>query len=331
MKICTCFICIRQGDILNKMPGFSKVIISHILQLFKKGRACPSLFLYPSGRVVSGLPVQRTHMLCILFLIVPALHFCSSTRQSMVPARLWPHPQEMLSAYNDNFNKLQTFKAKGMLILQSEDFNEKGTVHVVVKMPDSLKILIEGPLGIDIASFFIDNSDYLLYLHRDEIVYSGKLDTLNIGYLLNQLTGISLSDDIVSGNDLQKEIISLFMGISSLKGKPNVSTGNNESDKGINIFLRNDEKYQTVFEFPTDREILQKVRILDQANKEIRVEKIFNRYIKQRGVFYPRRIRYTFFREKSQIALQYQNIQINQKIRPEEFVIKISPGLISRS
>ena len=313
------------------MPGFLKIVISYSIQLFKKGRACPSLFLYPSAQVISGLPVQRQYMLIMLVLIIPALNFCSSTRHTLVPARTWSNPQEMLNAYNGNFNKLHSFKGRGMLILQSEDFNEKGTVHVIVKMPDSLKIRIEGPLGIDIASFFIDNSKYLLYLHRVEIVYSGMLDTLNFGYLLNQVTGVVLSDNSFGGNDLQKEIIGLFTGISSLQEKPVVSTGFHESEKGIRVFRSNDMNYQTVFEFPADREILQRVRIFDRTKEEIRVEKIFNRYMKQMGVFYPHRIRYTFFREKGQIALQYRDIQINSKIGPKEFIIKIPTGSIGRS
>ncbi len=290
--------------------------------------ACFSLFLYSDPKVFTG--ASQFGWKCCVFVMLSTIIFssCSSLMMTRIPAQTWTNPQEIITAYNNSIEKLQTFKGKGILLIQTTDTNEQGTAHVTIKMPDSLHIRIEGPLGIDVASLFMDKNTYLLYLHRDEIVYNGNVESLDAPGLLHELTGVRIAEATFNRRDFLEELLSFFTGtkvlnVNSLEPISFLEDGKNEA-----LFQHTDTQFQTKFEFPGDRELLQRVSISDHAS-EIRVEKTFNRYIKQQGVIIPRRIRFTFFRERGRIALQYKTIQINKRIKSKEFNINVPPELLS--
>ncbi len=310
------------------MPGLLKRIVSCVYHNSKKGMACFSLFLYSNPKVFPDASLQGWK--CCVLVILSAIIFgsCSSLMQTRIPAQTWTNPREIITAYNDSIEKLQTFKGKGILLIQTTDTNEQGTAHITIKMPDSLHIRIEGPLGIDVASFFMDKNTYLLYLHRDKIVYNGNVDSLDAPGLLYELAGVRIAEATFNRRDFLHELLSFFTGttvlnVNSLEPIAFLENGKNEA-----LFRHTGTQFQTQFEFPGDRELLQRVSISDHTS-DMRVEKTFNRYIKQQGVIIPRRIRFTFFREKARIALQYRTIQINKRIQSNEFTINVPPELMS--
>ena len=288
----------------------------------KKGRARFSLFLFLFPPVFSQQHTYRS-ILCLLIILYTAtgcacsaLTFLRSSPGAMLT------PEEILETYNENYYRLRTFKGKGYLLMQTEEFNEKGTVHVLIKMPDSLKVKLEGPFGMDVVSLFLDSNEFLLYLHRDEEVFYGRLDTFNLSQLLHNLTGFPLFDDAVSFHDIKKDVVDFFAGVAPLDQEDIIPVNAADSTRRTTIFKMRNASSETMYEFPVDLELLHKIQIVDAA-QEIRVEKRFSRYSKIRSVHIPRRIRYTFYREKGQIALQYFEVQVNKTIKPQEFHIEI--------
>lgn len=236
----------------------------------------------------------------------------------------------MIEAYNENYNRINTLTGEGLISVESDEFNQRSTIRVMIKKPDSLKVVIEGPLGVDVASFFLDKNEFLLYLPRDELVFSGRLDTLNVRQLLYDLTKLQLSGETIELQNIFKEIFGFFLGMSPLEKDDMIPVNFADSTRKSTIFMTHDSLSEIIFKFPSDRELLQKIQIMDEAQK-IRVEKSFSRYAKSKGTNIPRIIRYTFSKEKIRIGLQYTEIQVNKTIKPKDFHIDIPPELIGKS
>lgn len=310
------------------MSRFSaKINFNQSFCFFKKGRVRISLFLFPKT-FSHVLKIDIIPVLILLSMSVLVSSSCSVFRFSSPLNRQWSNPEEILKEYSANYNKLITFKAEGRLLVQSSEFNESGTIFVTVKMPDSLMIRVEGPMGVDVAHFFLDSQKYLLYLYRDEVVYRGLSDTLNVNKLLTDLIGITLEGNSVDFQDVQNELIGLFTGAMSIDNLDLEPVNFYDSTKTVNIFRMSGLSGDVLYEFPINNELLQKVQIFDDNNRN-RIVKSFSRYTKKNNVYIPRRIIYTFLEERGRISLTYFNFQINRSIKSEEFHIDIPQELLS--
>jgi len=259
------------------MSRFStKIKFNNRFCFFQKGRVHFSLFLYLKY-CIEKLKINRTTTISLAILCFLASSSCSVFKLPTSFERQWSNPGEILRDYRANYNKLKTLQAKGRLSVYSSEFNENGTIHISVKMPDSLRIKVEGPLGIDVANFFMDSERYLLYLNREEVVYEGSSDTLNISRFLNDIIGITVEDNVINFQDMQSELIGLFTGVAFIDDLDLVSVNFTDSTKTVNLFKMTDIMGEILFEFPKNNELLQKVQIYDD-NHNNRIEKSFDHY-----------------------------------------------------
>lgn len=243
---------------------------------------------------------------------------CASVTGSRSSARNWNNPGTYITVYNEAVSPLRTLSAEGYFTVQTADYNKQGSLSVTIKLPDSLKVKLEGPLGIDIATFFIDAQKYILVLHRQETVYTGTLDTLNFGNLIYNFTGITIPQSGISMSDVRAEIIHFFTGGAPLDEQYIVPVSPQDTEKNAAVFRYTDAPPEVFFEFPYRSGYLKKITVLGDGGI-IRAEKSFSRYKKYKDAAIPCRIVYTFYEEKSEIGLQYLTVRINKKIRPETF------------
>lgn len=291
-----------------------------------KGMYRFSLFLFCSRFFKNIYGNCRTTAWVVVLVCAAICSSCSSLKFWGSPHKEWSTPEEVIDAYNENYNRINTLTGEGLISVQSEKYNQSGTIYVTIKKPDSLKVVLEGPLGVDIASFFMDKNEFLLYLPREELVFSGGLDTLNVRQMLYDLTELQLSDETIESQDVFKEIFGFFLGMSPLEKEDMISVNFADSARKSTIFKTQGLHSEIIYEFPSDRELLQKIQIMDET-QSIRAERSFSRYAKSKGAHTPKGIKYKFFQETVQISLQYTGIRINKSIKADEFHIDIPPEL----
>ena len=62
-----------------------------------------------------------------------------------------------------NRRKIKTFEGSGILNVVSPKLEAKATFEVYLKKPDSLKFIIYGPFGIDLAQALVTNSEFTFH------------------------------------------------------------------------------------------------------------------------------------------------------------------------
>jgi len=250
---------------------------------------------------------------------------CSSLRFGSKIPREWTSPEELAGYYNSQIAGLESLRGEGMLQIESPQFNERVPVQVLIKAPDSLKIKLEGPLGIDVAQIFVDRNRYLVYLPREEQEFSGTILDLNIDELLYDLgvADLDIQKENISAEELHKEILGFFRGGAILDLDRLTSSNFEDSTRIRNILIYNESASGVYYEFERNRSDLQKVFVHDE-NGEKRVEKSYRRYVSVSGQRIPKHITATFPQERSRLTIRYTNIRVNKKIDPEEFHIRVS-------
>lgn len=76
-----------------------------------------------------------------------------------------------------NRRKIKTFEGSGILNVESSEINAKAAFEVYLKKPDSLKFIIYGPFGIDLAQALVTNSEFVFHDVMKNVVYKGRSNT----------------------------------------------------------------------------------------------------------------------------------------------------------
>lgn len=124
----------------------------------------------------------------------------TSTPEQIVPAS-W-----LIKKLEGNRRKIKTFEGTGTISVKSEEFNGKTSFQILIKKPDSVKISIYGPFGIDIAHGVFSKNNFMFYDVLKNRVYTGA----NSKDVLKKLFKIDLSFE---------ELIDAFAGAVNLTAK----------------------------------------------------------------------------------------------------------------
>jgi outer membrane lipoprotein-sorting protein len=105
-----------------------------------------------------------------------------------------------------NRRKIKTFEGSGILNVKSTQIEAKATFEVYLKKPDSLKFIIYGPFGIDLAQALVTNSEFTFHDIMKNVVYKGRSDS----NILKKIFHIDLSFS---------ELVDAFAGAVNLTDK----------------------------------------------------------------------------------------------------------------
>ncbi len=120
--------------------------------------------------------------------------------QKLIPAN------RLLKKLEGNRRKIKTFEGTGTLSIKSEKFTGKTSFKISIKKPDSIKISIYGPFGIDIAHGLFMKNKFIFYDVLKTRVITGE----NSKDVLKKMFKIDLSFE---------ELIDAFAGAVNLTEK----------------------------------------------------------------------------------------------------------------
>lgn len=112
-----------------------------------------------------------------------------------------------------NRRRVKTFEGSGVLSVNSPSFTGKVNFDVVLKEPDSVKISIFGPLGLDLAQALITNSKFTFYDAVRNNVFTGR----NKEKVLKRIFKVD-----ISFSDLMEAFAGAVNLTSKLTAKPDV-------------------------------------------------------------------------------------------------------------
>ena len=201
-----------------------------------------------------------------------------------------------------NRRKIKTFEGSGILNVESKQIEAKATFEVFLKKPDSLKFVIYGPFGIDLAQAVVTNAEFMFYDEMKNIVYRGRNDN----DLLEKIFHIDLSFG---------ELIDAFAGAVNLTDKLRLEP-NEYKLTDTEYFITYDdslENKQSIFEIQINNLAINKYELY--KNKNILLfEGIYSDFEMYDRVAIPSTVVIQNKINKQKVTIDYRNIKVNEDI-----------------
>lgn len=228
---------------------------------------------------------------------------CAST--SKIPNLSNFTPEDLQLRVARNLHNLHSFEGKARVIIELPGKSYNGFSNIFMKLPDSVYVKTEAILGIDIGGLFLDQRFFAAYAPRDNILYYGEAESLDLRDFLE----IEIDTD---------ELFEVFTGLNQIVV--------NDTSKlifagGKFVVTTQLEQQSLIYEVDPEKYIVTKSQLVDAEGKTILLKE-YRRLRTNKGVVLPQIIKLTRPQARERITVYYTNQKINQKIAAEKFKIK---------
>jgi len=228
---------------------------------------------------------------------------CAST--SRIPNLSNLTPEDLQLRVARNLNNLHSFEGKAHVIIELPGKSYKGFSNIFMKLPDSVYVKMEAILGIDIGGLFLDQHFFAAYAPRDNILYYGEAESLDLRDFLE----IEIDTD---------ELFEVFTGLNQIVVN---ETSNLIFAGGKFVVTTQLDQQSLIYEVDPDKYIVTKSQLVDAEGKTILLKE-YRRFRKTKGLVLPKIIKLTRPQARERITVYYTNQKINKKIAAEKFKIK---------
>lgn len=207
--------------------------------------------------------------------------------------------QEVIDAVNAYRASVSTFEANGSISVESPTFINSGSFELWLKRPDSVRVDVEGPFGIRVASALFAHNRYLFYNSFKNEVIDGEFDAKNMPVFMN--IRIDPAD-----------VVDTFCGTRAfLSGETTPDSFSIGEDSYTLLFRHKHEKTR----YRVDGETLRITGIehIDSTG-EVWSEEKFTYEKRDDGTTAPESIELRQERLQSSILLYYDHVHVNEPI-----------------
>jgi len=226
---------------------------------------------------------------------------CATTEETRTEEQILP-PNRLVKKMEANRRKIKTFEGSGVMNIESPKINAKASFEVFIKKPDSIKLAIYGPFGIDLAQAIVTNSEFEFYDVLRNKVYRGRTDN----NLLKKIFHIDLSFS---------ELIDAFAGAVNLTSKLREMPTNYsvQGDDYVLTYVDANSKKESIYEIKTSNLAISKYTLFTSKNNPL-FEGEYSKFKLYNKVAIPRATVVENKQKNQKVEIEYRSISVNKKI-----------------
>ena len=240
--------------------------------------------------------------LLIVFAFAAALFItaCVPSKPVQEDEKILP-ADRLIKKLETNRRKIKTFEGSGILNIQTPQMSAKVNFEVILKKPDSVKVSVYGPFGIELAHALVSKNDFIFYDVMRNSIYKGSAKR----EILKQIFKVDLSFD---------DLMDAFAGAVNLTDK----LRNNPDDYSVNsdeyILSYKDENAgkESIYKINTGDLAITNYKLL-KLPKEILFEGSYSDFKDFENVFVPYKITVENKEQNQRVNIEYRNIEINKE------------------
>ncbi len=250
-------------------------------------------------------PILRLWPVCLSAQLI-ALG-CAASSASRILDRTSLSSQDVRLQVTRNFHKLRSFAGQAHVIIELPGSGNRGTSEVYIQFPDSIFVKTEAMLGIDIGALFLDRRYFGAYAPRDNTLYYGETELLNLrDFLEIELTTEELYEALTGLNQIHTDSTTVVRW----------------DDDRILLTTRRDSGEVRYWVEPK-RFVVSRSELVDAAGRPVMVKE-FKRFRRHGGVYLPQVIRLTRPQARERITVYYTRQRVNDKLEPEDFRLDVA-------
>lgn len=244
--------------------------------------------------------MKKTLILAIIFLIPLFFESCVPSKPAE-EEKIFP-ADRLIKKLEGNRRKVKTFRGTGKIDIETDDFGANANFEVILKKPDSVKISIYGPFGIDIAHGIVTDRDFVFYDVLKNEVHTGN-DNKEI---LSRLFKIDLTF-----NDLMDALAGAVNLTDKLRREPDNYRQTDE--EYILIYLDNKRKLKSTFTIKIDNLALLNYELARKSGESV-FEGEYRDFREFEGVPVPYKNNLINEEQNQRLTIEYRTIKVNTQI-----------------
>lgn len=239
---------------------------------------------------------------------------CSSEKEITTTEKLIP-ANRLIKKLEGNRRKIKTFEGSGTIHIKSEKFTGKTSFQILIKKPDSIKISIYGPFGIDIAHGLFSKNNFMFYDVLKNRVFIGE----NSNDVLKKMFKIDLSFE---------ELIDAFAGAVNLTDKLRTEPSGYEVLEDIyNLtYIDKSENKKNIYRITKDDLKITEYLVSTLSNEELLLGE-YSKFENFEDVEIPMALLIRNRSENQSINIDYKKIKVNENLK--SLIIKL-PSDVNR-
>ncbi len=202
-------------------------------------------------------------------------------------------PDRIISSLANQRGSFQRYTARGTMRLQTESQSVLLNCRWEIRMPDTVRIRIYGPLGFRMGDVIIQGEQVDIFNY-----WLDQQMTLTLNSLVNQFPGM------VEVSEAQDIYPFPYLSRSDLK---NVDLNRSQPDHGIWIFQDSLEQHSLYLD---DKYLIVAWESLQTSTQEHALKKEYQHYRRVRGSWLPAKVRYSQGRPEQWMEVEFESITV---------------------
>lgn len=217
--------------------------------------------------------------------------------------------ERLVKKIEANKRRIKTFYGVGNLGVFSKEENLTGNFEVFLKRPDSLKLVIYGPFGIDLAQVLITKNNFKFYDIMNNTLHIGKLNN----DVLKNIIKMNISFD-----ELYESLTGAMSFSDKLSTTPTILNNNNGFLELTYADSLANRKY--LYNINAGDLTVNNYRVLTMNNKEILVG-TYRNYKVIDEIAIPQNTNLEYKESKQKLNIEYRNIEVNKPLENIDFTV----------
>lgn len=208
-----------------------------------------------------------------------------------------------------NKRRIKTFYGIGSLGVFSKEENLTGNFEVFIKRPDSLKIVIYGPFGIDLAQILLTKNNFKFYDVMNNTLHTGKVNN-------------EVLKSIIKMNISFSELYESLTGAMSFSDKlSTIPTIMNNTDGTLELtYVDSLANRKSTYRINSADLTVNSYKVTTMLNKEI-LTGAYQNYKSYDEIAIPRNTVLEYKENKQKLTIEYRNIEVNKILDNIDFSV----------
>ena len=184
-------------------------------------------------------------------------------------------PDRLIKKLEANRRKIKTFEGSGVLNINTARIEAKANFEVLFKKPDSIKISIFGPFGIDLAQVLVTKENFMFF----DVIHNELYRGINKAGILEKIMKINIDFD---------DLMDAFAGAVNLTDKLRMEPDRFQTtdDKYILTYIDRNSSKMSIYEIATENLAITNYQLF-QNNRDLLFEGVYSDFKNFEGVPVP--------------------------------------------
>jgi outer membrane lipoprotein-sorting protein len=206
-----------------------------------------------------------------------------------------------------NKKRIKTFYGIGSLGVFSKDENMTGNFEVFLKRPDSLKLIIYGPFGIDLAQVLLTKNNFKFYDVINNTLHTGKANN----NILRQIIKVNITFD-----ELYETLTGAMSFSDKLSTQPSII---NTNDGFLELsYLDSLANRKSIYRINSADLSVANFKVTSFSNKEI-LTGLYELYKVTDEIAIPLKTSLEYKENRQKLIIECRNIEVNKTVINADF------------